>query len=86
MQFGDHHIFTIDDFKDIQKRFDSLQAPKKVILTTEKDAMRLMKFATEINGMPFYVLPIAHQFLFNGTEAFMGTVVHFIKDFKKPGS
>lgn len=84
MEYGDHHIFTIDDFRDIKKRFDALQGTKKIILTTEKDAMRLLKFEAEINGMPFYVLPIAHQFLFNGTNQFIETVVNFIKHFKKP--
>lgn len=84
MQFGDHHIFTIDDFRDIKKRFDALQGATKMVLTTEKDAMRLEKFAQEINGMPFSVLPIEHRFLFGGTDAFMETVVTFIVNFKKP--
>jgi tetraacyldisaccharide 4'-kinase len=84
MQYGDHHIFTIDDFKEIKKRFDSLPGTNKIILTTEKDAMRLEKFASEINGMPFSVLPIEHRFLFGGAEQFLQTVVTFIRNFKKP--
>ncbi|OLY92915.1 lipid-A-disaccharide kinase [Cnuella takakiae] len=84
MQYGDHHIFTIDDFRDIKKRFENLTNPKKIILTTEKDAMRLEKFASEINGMPFSVLPIEHRFLFEGEHRFIETVVTFIKNFKKP--
>jgi tetraacyldisaccharide 4'-kinase len=83
MSYGDHHIFTIDDFKEIKKRFDALQAPDKIILTTEKDAMRLLKFAAEMDGIPFYVLPIEHRFLFGGQEAFMETVANFIRHFKK---
>lgn len=83
MQFSDHHIFTIDDFRDIKKRFNGLQAANKIILTTEKDAMRLMKFAAEIDGMPFYVLPIEHRFLFGEQESFLETVANFIRHFKK---
>ncbi|WP_132055016.1 tetraacyldisaccharide 4'-kinase [Pseudocnuella soli] len=86
MSYGDHHIFTIDDFKEIKKRFDGLQASNKVILTTEKDAMRLLKFAAEMDGIPFYVLPIEHRFLFGGQEAFLQTVANFIRHFKKTES
>lgn len=84
MQYGDHHIFTIDDFREIKKRLEGLTAPHKMVLTTEKDAMRLEKFAAEIDGMPFSVLPIEHRFLFEGQHQFMQTVGTFIKNFKKP--
>lgn len=57
---------------------------KKIILTTEKDAMRLKKFENEIDGMPFYVIPIEHMFLFDGARAFNETVIQFIENFKKP--
>jgi tetraacyldisaccharide 4'-kinase len=55
-----------------------------MILTTEKDAMRLEKYAHEIDGMPFYVLPIEHKFLFNEGEKFMKRIIEFIENFKKP--
>jgi tetraacyldisaccharide 4'-kinase len=84
IHFNDHHIFSIDDWRDIKKRYESMHHPKKMVLTTEKDAMRLEKFAQEIDGMPFYVLPIEHKFLFNEGEKFIQTVIHFIETFKKP--
>ena len=40
MHYNDHHIFSIDDWKDITKRFNAIEAEKKFLLTTEKDAMR----------------------------------------------
>jgi tetraacyldisaccharide 4'-kinase len=84
LHYGDHHIFSIDDWSDIKKRFDAIQSAKKIILTTEKDAMRLMKFSAEIDGMPFYVIPIEHRFLFNQAGAFNDLVFNFIENFKKP--
>lgn len=84
MHFSDHHIFSIDDWKDIKKRFENIQAERKLILTTEKDAMRLQKFEQEIDGMPFYVIPIEHKFLFNQANEFNETVIKFIQNFKKP--
>jgi len=86
MNYNDHHIFLIDDWKDILKRFKAIEAPKKIILTTEKDAMRLLKFEQEINGLPFYVIPIEHRFLFNEGNVFNEGVVNFIQNFKQPTS
>lgn len=83
MHFNDHHIFSIDDWRDIKRRYESIQDSKKMVLTTEKDAMRLEKFAQEIDGMPFYVLPIKHKFLFNEGEKFIQRIVEFIENFKK---
>jgi tetraacyldisaccharide 4'-kinase len=84
MSYNDHHIFSMVDWKDIQKRYNSIQAEKKIILTTEKDAMRLLKFSQEMNGMPFYVLPIEHKFLFNQENEFNDIVIQFIQNFKYP--
>lgn len=84
LHYNDHHIFSIDDWRDIKKRFKSLEAEKKIILTTEKDSMRLLKFSSEIDGLPFYVLPIEHKFLFGEEQAFIHTVTRFIENFKTP--
>ena len=82
--YSDHHIFSMVDWKDIQKRFEAMTAERKIILTTEKDAMRLLKFSQEMNGMPFYVLPIEHKFLFNQENEFNEVVIQFIQNFKYP--
>ncbi|MFL5774568.1 MAG: tetraacyldisaccharide 4'-kinase [Flavisolibacter sp.] len=84
MSYNDHHIFSIMDWKDIKKRFEHIQATKKIILTTEKDSMRLLKFREEMNGMPFYVLPIEHKFLFHQENEFNDIVIQFIQNFKHP--
>jgi tetraacyldisaccharide 4'-kinase len=84
MSYNDHHIFSMLDWKDIKKRFESIEAEKKIILTTEKDAMRLLKFSQEMNGMPFYVLPIEHRFLFNQENEFNDSIAQFIQHFKYP--
>ena len=83
MQYPDHHIFTIDDLKEIKKKFESIDVTNKMILTTEKDAVRLVKFNNEIVDLPFYVLPIRHSFLFGEGEIFNELVCNFIWEFKK---
>lgn len=84
MQYPDHHIFTVDDLKDIRKRFDEMETTNKMILTTEKDAVRLVKFSDDITDLPLYVLPVKHSFLFNEGPRFDEQVIRFILDFKKP--
>ena len=81
MSFSDHYIFRIDDLKDIKKRFERIETPKKIILTTEKDAMRLMKFKTELETLPVYVIPIRPYFLFGEEEKFTEAVINFMKNF-----
>ena len=82
LQYTDHHIFTIDDLNEIKKRFESIETTNKIILTTEKDAVRLIKFNNEIAGLPLYVIPVRHQFLFNEGDAFDKLVTDFIQNFK----
>jgi len=83
MHYSDHHIFSLDDWKDIQKRFHDMEAGKKIILTTEKDAMRLIKYENDLKSLPFYVIPIEHKFLFNGGQGFNNLVIKFIENFKQ---
>ena len=59
MAFPDHHAYNTRDMDRIREAFGALQGQRKVIVTTEKDAVRL-RGLTE--GLPFYVLPIEVAF------------------------
>lgn len=83
MAYSDHHIYSIDDLKAIICRFAAITAPHKLILTTEKDAVRLIKFREELEGLPFYVLPITPRFLFGGEAGFKDLIIKFITEFSK---
>ncbi len=80
--FEDHHIFSIDDLNEIKEKFQEIDTEKKIILTTEKDAVRLTKFKEELIDLPLFVIPITHQFLFEEGEQFNDAVISFIKNFK----
>jgi tetraacyldisaccharide 4'-kinase len=82
LTYSDHYIFSIDDLKNIVRRFRSIPSENKIILTTEKDAVRLMKFGQELKDLPFYVIPIEPQFLFHEEKRFTDLIVKFINDFK----
>ncbi len=58
--FSDHHNFTEKDKIQIKNRYNKFSKSNTILLTTEKDAMRLQDFETDI-----YVLPIdieVHQY------------------------
>ncbi len=84
LAYSDHHIFSIDDLHTITRRFNSITASNKLILTTEKDAVRLIKFRQELEDWPIYVLPIAPSFLFGEEARFTDLIVNFITEFKAP--
>ena len=45
LRFKDHHRFTPQDITQIHEKFDSFASRSKIIVTTEKDFMRLRHFA-----------------------------------------
>jgi len=83
VQFPDHHIFSIDDLNDIKRKFEEIENKDKIILTTEKDAVRLAKFRNDIAELPLYVIPVRHRFLFGEGEKFNQFVAGYITNFKK---
>ncbi len=82
ISYSDHYIFTIDDLNDIMRKFNDIKAHNKIILTTEKDAVRLIKFQQELAHLPFYVLPIEPKFLFEEEKKLTDLVSGFITNFK----
>src|SRR5580658_485754 len=82
LAYSDHHIYSIDDLKTIIRRFTNITATDKLILTTEKDAVRLIKFRQELEEWPFYVLPITPRFLFDEEPGFKDLIIKFITGFQ----
>lgn len=81
MVFNDHHIFDIDDLKNIKREFERMSSNNKIILTTEKDGVRLAKFESELNLFPIYVIPIRHKIMFGEENEFESVVLSFIDKF-----
>jgi tetraacyldisaccharide 4'-kinase len=60
IEFSDHHEFTVEEIKKIHKKFDTFEATKTIIITTEKDFMRLnsRELLTELSAYPWFIQPI----------------------------
>ena len=58
--YPDHHDFSKHDILDIEQKFNNLSGQRKIIVTTEKDAVRLMHnpyFPKELKPFTFF-LPV----------------------------
>lgn len=84
MPYADHHNFTRSDFEDIQEVFSQLKGSRKYILTTEKDAVRMMVnpyFPEKLKDRIFY-LPVRTMFLpYDQKETFDQWIASRIRQF-----
>ncbi|MDE5675809.1 MAG: tetraacyldisaccharide 4'-kinase [Muribaculaceae bacterium] len=67
--FPDHHDFSREDIRAIAEKFKNMAGERKIIITTEKDAVRLMHnpyFPQELKPFTFYQ-PVAVKMI-NGLD------------------
>lgn len=84
IEYEDHHYFEETELFQIQNRFKNLESGRKLILTTEKDAMRLELHRSRIMELqlPIFVLPVEVRFLFGSGPEFDQAVKEFLIHFK----
>lgn len=82
MTYKDHHDYTEADIHHINANFQQLPAGNRMILTTQKDSVKLMQFGDKLRDLPIYILPIELDFLFQQRAVFDQTIHHFIENFK----
>ncbi len=70
MAFSDHHQFSAKDINNIHKRWESIISDDKMIITTEKDSVRLKDFHNFTPPLrnEFYYIPIRIRFIEDGNE------------------
>jgi len=80
IKFSDHHQFNDNDIKTIKERYNNLKGNNKILITTEKDFMRLSlpEILQELNDIPFYYIPIEIYFLGNGKEDFDTQINNYV--------
>ena len=72
MHYPDHHYFSRTDIDDIVSTFRSLKGRYKILMTTEKDAVRIANnpyFPFELKKHIFYQ-PVSVEFLSYESENF----------------
>lgn len=76
LNFSDHHNFSNKDIELIKSKYENLKSSKKLILTTEKDFVRLSNYINSI-----YYLEIETTFLGNQKEDFDNLLINHIDQF-----
>lgn len=86
LSFKDHHYFSYDDLIEIKEAFDHIKSEHKIIVTTEKDAARLMLLNDKIQEykLPFYAQAIGIQILFGEQDQFNQYIQDFIHHYIPP--
>lgn len=60
LKFKDHHKYSEKDYQKIRRRFESIFTQNKIIVTTEKDAMRIAipEIPEALKDLPIFYIPI----------------------------
>jgi tetraacyldisaccharide 4'-kinase len=81
LKYPDHHKFTTDDIKEIEQDFKKLNASNRAIITTEKDAARLISMnIPESIKNDIYTIGIEIDFLFNKQKDFDAQIEKFLRN------
>lgn len=80
LQFADHHHFTLNDLANVRQALDSIEGGNKIVVTTEKDAMRLKDpdLQDVVNTLPLFVLPIEVDFK-DKEQEFNETIINYVR-------
>jgi tetraacyldisaccharide 4'-kinase len=84
LEFPDHHNYSTEDILSISQKFDSVNSENKVIVTTEKDAMRLKDSddLTDDIKAAIYYLPIKVKFLDDEGKSFNKKIFNYVGENK----
>lgn len=81
LRFKDHHQYSQKDLKKIKDHFSGILGRNKIIITTEKDAMRLIKSTLMeiIQDIPVFFVPIEVK-LHRPYSEQLGEIIHQMID------
>ncbi|MCX6181159.1 MAG: tetraacyldisaccharide 4'-kinase [Bacteroidetes bacterium] len=80
IKFPDHYNFNKEDLQQISTSYRNLLSNKKVIITTEKDAVRLLENTSVemLAGLPLFYIPIEIKF-HDEKNSFNELILDFVK-------
>lgn len=80
--FADHHNFTRKDFELLYKRYATMKGNHRIVITTEKDAVRMVSspyFPPELRAVTYY-LPVKVEFISHGNADFDTQLLRLIRN------
>ncbi|MCL1938105.1 MAG: tetraacyldisaccharide 4'-kinase [Candidatus Azobacteroides sp.] len=85
LRYSDHHHFSLKDINQITETFEKIKNTKKRIITTEKDAVRLVDnphIPEKIKAFMYY-LPVEVVFNLEQENMFIQKIEDHVKNFKR---
>ncbi|HPR30778.1 MAG TPA: tetraacyldisaccharide 4'-kinase [Prolixibacteraceae bacterium] len=81
-KYPDHYAYSENDMREIEASFRELSSDKKLIITTEKDLVRLksVEHAPEGFFRNVYYIPIAVRFLDRARDAFNYRILNHVRE------
>ena len=82
LQFSDHHSFTEKDVDLVVEKYNDLIGKNKIIVTTEKDAMRLINssYINKFDDIPLFIIPIKVKFHKEEGNNFNDEILNYVKN------
>jgi len=83
LKYPDHHNFNTSNIQQIEQKFAAIDAENKIIITTEKDSMRLkdMALSDSLKANLFYI-PLKIKFLDSEGKNFDEKIVTYVRENK----
>jgi len=79
LNFMDHHYFKDGDYSKIKKRLENLLSPQKVVVITEKDAVKFD--VSKLGDTPIFSMPISIKFHQHEEESFINEIEKHVKSY-----
>ncbi len=77
LRFKDHHIYTQKDINHILDKFNKIKSDKSVILTTEKDKVKLENFNIDLKDIDIYFIPI--NIIIDNKKEFKKEILQYVE-------
>jgi tetraacyldisaccharide 4'-kinase len=85
LRYKDHHKYTSVDFEQISRNYSDIYTRNKLLVTTEKDAMRMLdpEVKEMASQLPFFYVPMEVDFHHSDKEKFDNTVINYVRTNKR---
>jgi tetraacyldisaccharide 4'-kinase len=83
LSFPDHYYYDAHDLDKIQRELGNLPGDNKLVITTEKDAVRLQLLAPQLQerNISIAVMPVEISFLFGEADSFNNYIFDYVERF-----
>ncbi len=79
LSYSDHQNYNLQKVEEIKEAYENMPEPK-IIITTEKDAVKLLDNRDALQNLPLFVLPIKVEFLFDEGPKFNNHIQKYINE------